>query len=757
MAWEPVALTPTYDYLNMFVKVGDQTCAPGKKLKSVNDGYIAGYIDPHENLRPPGKKDEVAYAIVKVPFSWKPDLDAALQPGYGKSRSKLVTLSELASALGDLSIETGWRNKGQKMPIFNGMGLSKDILKTTEVLNPAAIDFNIITAGNVVIGIDYLTWSLFFADIGNLTGNLTATGDTNYVVVDGGQSILTELLNGFALVCDGGAAANGDGNVTAVAKFTNNLHTFSLQGEGPGSVTMRNFNHLKTNGSYNNGLAFISITTISTALTITIHDNIIRGGNHTAIRCSDSTPTVIAYNNKSYDGRYMLFTDAGGMNANNVFENNECHNPVIAGFDFGNQACADRNNKVWNAGTAAYLNTTNVTRETSAADDITGTAGLQSLNINNEQQTDEPEIVTGSTSWWKMNGDATDEQGNYNGTVLGGMALTTGFLGMPNGAYQGATGLNERINCGDITELNLVSQFTACGWVQQVDPGVAVDIIYGKDITGANRMRFNFWSDNNLYGTLSTSQFGYWNYLPDFGDNTWQHLAVVFDGTLSGNANRLKLFLDGRQMTLNFTGTIPATTQDMVGLDWIFGADNNESLQGQWDNWRVYAGTALSAAQVESLATLSQLGLPSTTAPNILTGGTTPTYATTLMNGRTWSGEIGAMGLDRPQGASLDVNTGPTAGGTAVTITLTGGGSVQGTGSVTIGGVVATIVSWSDTSIQVTTPAGALGAQDVVITSRDGLTQTLVGGFTYADPAPPSGRTAGTTPSKSGISIGVGM
>lgn len=34
----------------------------------------------------------------------------------------------------------------------------------------------------------------------------------------------------------------------------------------------------------------------------------------------------------------------------------------------------------------------------------------------------------------------------------------------------------------------------------------------------------------------------------------------VFDGTLSGNANRLKLYINGVQKTLSFTGTIPAVT-----------------------------------------------------------------------------------------------------------------------------------------------------------------------------------------------------
>ena len=38
------------------------------------------------------------------------------------------------------------------------------------------------------------------------------------------------------------------------------------------------------------------------------------------------------------------------------------------------------------------------------------------------------------------------------------------------------------------------------------------------------------------------------------------HYALVFDGTQTGNANRLKLFINGVQQTLTFTYTVPATT-----------------------------------------------------------------------------------------------------------------------------------------------------------------------------------------------------
>lgn len=39
--------------------------------------------------------------------------------------------------------------------------------------------------------------------------------------------------------------------------------------------------------------------------------------------------------------------------------------------------------------------------------------------------------------------------------------------------------------------------------------------------------------------------------------NQWHHYGFVFNGSLVGNSNRLKIYVDGVLMTLSFTGTIP--------------------------------------------------------------------------------------------------------------------------------------------------------------------------------------------------------
>ncbi len=80
------------------------------------------------------------------------------------------------------------------------------------------------------------------------------------------------------------------------------------------------------------------------------------------------------------------------------------------------------------------------------------------------------------------------------------------------------------------------------------------------------------------------------------------------------------------------------------------------------------------------------------------------------------------------QVSSIVPNTGSYTGGTAITIT---GAYLAATTSVTIGGVPATnVVAVSATQVTAVTPAGSVGAVDVVITGTKGVL-TVAGGFTY--------------------------
>ena len=83
--------------------------------------------------------------------------------------------------------------------------------------------------------------------------------------------------------------------------------------------------------------------------------------------------------------------------------------------------------------------------------------------------------------------------------------------------------------------------------------------------------------------------------------------------------------------------------------------------------------------------------------------------------------------VDTPTVTSLSPTSGPTSGGTAVTVT---GTNLTSTQSVTVGGAAAPFAVISDTELSIVTPPGTAGAVDVVVTTTGG-SATDVGGFTY--------------------------
>ena len=88
-----------------------------------------------------------------------------------------------------------------------------------------------------------------------------------------------------------------------------------------------------------------------------------------------------------------------------------------------------------------------------------------------------------------------------------------------------------------------------------------------------------------------------------------------------------------------------------------------------------------------------------------------------------------------PTVTAIAPNSGPTAGGTAVTIT---GSNFTGAALVTIGGYAVTGVTVvNDTTITATTPVGSAGAANVAVTTPAG-TGTGIGLFTYVAPTSPT-------------------
>jgi hypothetical protein len=124
-----------------------------------------------------------------------------------------------------------------------------------------------------------------------------------------------------------------------------------------------------------------------------------------------------------------------------------------------------------------------------------------------------------------------------------------------------------------------------------------------------------------------------------------------------------------------------------------------------------------------------------------------------VANGRvyvaTWSSQVAVYGLLPVTLSTVSPTSGPTTGGTGVTLT---GLNFTSGATVTFGGAAATNVTVSATQITASTPPHAQGSVNVVVTNPDGQSATLGSGFTYAALAPTvtsvsptTGRTIGGT------------
>jgi hypothetical protein len=200
-------------------------------------------------------------------------------------------------------------------------------------------------------------------------------------------------------------------------------------------------------------------------------------------------------------------------------------------------------------------------------------------------------------------------------------------------------------------------------------------------------------------------------------------------GALTAATTLAGLTVFGVPTTL--TANTPATTATAaVTVAGLTGAQLTVALT------RVETTVDPNATAITVRATLSLTGTVNGAPTTIPLGGVTIASATCTRP---------TVAPPIPTVTTLDPTSGPTAGGT--TVTINGSNFVPGT-TVTFGGLPATVVSRTDTAVVVRTPAHPAGPVDVTIANANG-TATLPAGFTYlAAPTatginPTSGPTAG--------------
>jgi len=198
-----------------------------------------------------------------------------------------------------------------------------------------------------------------------------------------------------------------------------------------------------------------------------------------------------------------------------------------------------------------------------------------------------------------------DNSGNgHTGTIAG--TPTWGAGKINNGLTLKGS---DNIALGNITQINNVSQLTLASWMKRTTAGAKV--LIGKQATNQD-VAIEAYNDGKVYFQLSKGADTYGTIT--LNDTAWHHIALVFDGTQTGNVNRLKAYVDGVQKALTFKGTVGTTTTTNTTA-FNIGKISGEYSSGQVDDTWLYA-RALSQAEVQDL----MQPVTDTVAPSVPTG-----------------------------------------------------------------------------------------------------------------------------------------
>ena len=157
-------------------------------------------------------------------------------------------------------------------------------------------------------------------------------------------------------------------------------------------------------------------------------------------------------------------------------------------------------------------------------------------------------------------------------------------------------GVSDYLDCGDLTFLNSASAFSISVWIKS-DNTNSLDYLYNKTSSSSNLIRmaiaynimyFNVYNGGNAYGSVA------------FTSTDWNHISLVFNGSGTGNSNRLKAYINGEEQSLTYTGTIPSSTGNLSGTAFQIGKYLTDHFEGSMCDFKIF-NSALTEAQVQEL------------------------------------------------------------------------------------------------------------------------------------------------------------
>lgn len=156
---------------------------------------------------------------------------------------------------------------------------------------------------------------------------------------------------------------------------------------------------------------------------------------------------------------------------------------------------------------------------------------------------------------------------NAKGTSYGEVQSFTTTAFTPLGNALNFDGTNDLVLLPQIPGIRNASKLTIEYWMYYSGGSTVIGTKQSSDVPKIDQeyigssggfARFRYFQNNTTAGYLEPTTF-------DIPINQWVHVAYVFDGTLTGNTNRLKIFINGLPITCTAIGTIGATISGSLG------------------------------------------------------------------------------------------------------------------------------------------------------------------------------------------------
>tara|TARA_Y100001938_G_scaffold150609_1_gene242397 strand:- start:491 stop:1288 length:798 start_codon:yes stop_codon:yes gene_type:complete len=153
---------------------------------------------------------------------------------------------------------------------------------------------------------------------------------------------------------------------------------------------------------------------------------------------------------------------------------------------------------------------------------------------------------------------------------LGNSLSRSSYIGEFNTYSLEFDSTDDYLDCGTLnTQFRDVGAFTISMWIYQEDlTDSGQNGLWGKHQNDSHRTYSFINNTGKVYFGIangsdsSENGHGKLQAADQLSADTWYHLAFVYDGTATGNANRLKIYVDGTNKTLDFSQTIPSTTSN---------------------------------------------------------------------------------------------------------------------------------------------------------------------------------------------------